>query len=148
MAKPFDTLASDSLRIAGKVPLNANNLVKAVSLAVDEEVVLAMPVDTAKTRSGWAASLIAPHEGEIEPYFPGRHQGIGETANAEAAIQQARNVISQRRPGPGSVYLTNNTPYIGVINSPQVGNAPISTVIATAILKGISRIKVRKLVSK
>lgn len=140
MAKPFASLASDAIRTSGRLVYNVNNHVKAVAIAVHEEEVLAMPVDIGTTRSNWVASLTAPHVGELTAYAPGSHLGIAETANAEGAIQQGRNVIGSRQPGEGSVYLVNNTEYIGRINSPQVNRAPMSLVIADALLRGLSRV--------
>lgn len=145
MAKPFANLASDMLRLSGRLPLNTNNAVKAISAAVHEEEVLAMPVDTARSRSNWVASLHAPFDGELEPYAPGRHLGIAETANAESAIQQGRNVIGSRLPGPGTVYLTNNVEYLDDIHSPQIGFQPISSVVSQALLTGVGRVTIRAL---
>lgn len=104
------------------VKRNMNKLIRTVALAIDQEVVVSTPVDTGRARSNWYATLGAPFEGELEPYFPYPSKTDpskkGEGANAGAAIQQAQYAVFGRQDGQ-AVYITNNTPYIGKLNSEE-----------------------------
>lgn len=145
MARPFANLAEDMLRLSGTLAGNANNAVRGISAAIHEECVLATPVDTGKARSNWVVTLGTPFIGELNPYSPGSHLGIGERANAEAAIQQGRNILGARQPSEGEapVFITNNVDYLDKIRSPQIAFQPMSSVIETAILSGISRVSIK-----
>lgn len=121
---------------ADKIGRNVSTVVRKVALAVDQAVVLATPVDTGRARSNWRVSLGSPPTGVIEPYAPGAKLGIGENANAAAAIAQAAGQVAQRREGQ-DIWISNNVPYIGLLNEGSSRQAPASFV-EQAVAAGVS----------
>lgn len=93
-------------------------------------------VDTGEARSNWRASLGAPLGGTIPPYAPGNKLGIGETANANSAKAQHRQVAARFNVKTNTIiFITNNVPHIGVLND---GTAKISAgnMVAQALQTG------------
>lgn len=112
-------------------------LMKRIALAVDEAVIYGTPVDTGFARSNWIVSLGNPTTGTISPYSPGNKLGIGESPNARGAIAQGRAVIDGFTIGR-VIYIVNNTPYIGVLNSPSTPSRQAAPFfVQTAILAGV-----------
>ena len=124
---------------ANALEIGVNALVKRVALTADQTVVLATPVDTGRARSNWITSINRPSSQTIEPYVPGDKLGIGETANAQAAIDQARTVIETRKSGQ-SIHITNNLEYIGELNDGSSRQAP-ANFVGKAVLAAISAVK-------
>ena len=91
--------------------------VKQISKNVLREVVKATPVDTGAARSNWQVGLNAAPSGPIRPYSPGRHLGRSETSNANAAISIGSAIINAVG-GDGTIYISNNVPYINILNNP------------------------------
>jgi len=120
------TLESFSRRItirAGNLPKAVNQIVRKSALAIDQTIVMATPVDKGRARSNWIVSLGLPVLTEIEPYAPGSKLGIGEAANAAAAIEQAKSTLNNRQPEQ-TIYITNNLDYIEKLNRGSSAQAP------------------------
>ena len=96
-----------------------NRIVKNAATAFGSVVVNRTRVDTGKARSNWRASLGRPISGQArEPFAPGMHLGIGETANAQAVkAQQQANISLYKATLHRSIFFTNRTPYIETLNS-------------------------------
>ncbi len=80
------------------------------------------PVDKGVARSNWRVGVGSPTRSVISAYSPGRHLGIGERANASAAIAAGNAKIDSARPGQGrrfgtSIYINNNVSYIYKLNT-------------------------------
>jgi len=132
-------------KIATDVEVNADKMVRKTVLAVDQAVVLSTPVDKGRARSNWVAELDAPFEGDIEPYAPGDELGLGEAGNAAAAIAQAAAVASAYNGKLNSeVHITNNLPYIQVLNDGSSEQAP-ANFVEEAVIEGVRAIKEAKL---
>ncbi len=117
MARSFNDLPRFIRGMAGRVDAASNKLVKAASKAAGRRAVETTRVDTGKARSNWRAKLNGPAAGVISAYAPGNKLGIGERANATAAIAQQNSVIrtfSVRK--HQSVYISNGVSYIGFLN--------------------------------
>lgn len=108
---------------ASNLPREVNKVVRKAALAIDQTLVLATPVDTGRARSNWIVSLGGSQSETIDPYSPGHLLGLGETANADAAIAQGSGVIARRKPGQ-EVHITNNVEYIGRLNEGWSAQAP------------------------
>jgi hypothetical protein len=131
-------------RSANLMPKSENAHVRAVFLLVDQAVVLATPVDTGRARSNWRASNNAPISTTIAPYAPGNRLGLGEGANAAAAMAQARAAAAARKSGE-TMYITNNLPYIELLNANYSPQAP-SRYVEQAIQAGLVAAAKRKFV--
>lgn len=108
---------------------DVDRVVRSVALAADQAVVFATPVDKGVARSNWRVSVGTPSVGTIGAYSPGDGLGIGEAANAQAAIAQALAAIAARRPGQ-SIFIVNNLPYIQRLNDGSSAQAPAGFVEA------------------
>jgi hypothetical protein len=125
------------IRLRGRdVEKGVNRIVRTVALVVDREVVLGTPVDTGRARSNWIASLGSAVTDVRDPYSPGNKLGIGESNNAEAAMSQAKTIISTRKSGT-DVYISNNVDYIGLLNDGSSAQAPAGFV-QSAIKRGVN----------
>lgn len=101
-------------RLGARIEIGVNNVVKAVAVAVDQTVVTATPVDTGRARSNWIVSLGSPSSVVIPTLGPGA---------LAAAIAQGASVIASRRLKE-SIHITNNLPYIGLLNAGSSRKAP------------------------
>jgi len=86
-------------------------------------LVLATKADTGRARSNWRVGIGAPTSAEIEPYSPYRKgskangQGMGETANAFAAIAAGTARINSVKGVSGvglktAIFVSNNIAYL------------------------------------
>ena len=139
MAKDLGSFKARMNKRADALEAGVNALVKRVGLTADQTVVLATPVDKGRARSNWIVTLNAPNSGTIDPYSPGNLLGIGETANAQAAINQARTVIETRKSGQ-SIHITNNLDYIKPLNEGSSKQAP-ANFVGKAVLTAIHAVK-------
>lgn len=110
---------SKNIRKRGRQVENAGTrFTKAVAKRALRALVTTTPVDTGNARSNWRVGIGASTSAEIPPYAPGKKLGIGETANAGAAISAGIARINSVRGKSGvglttAIYITNNTGYIG-----------------------------------
>ena len=132
-------------KIATDVEVNADKTARKTVLAVDQAVVLSTPVDKGRARSNWVAELDVPFEGELEPYVAGEALGLGEAGNASAALAQAAAVASAYNGNINSeVHITNNLPYIQVLNDGSSDQAP-ANFVEEAVIEGTRAVKDAKL---
>jgi hypothetical protein len=108
---------------ADNVVREANRTKRLAALAVDQTLVMGTPVDTGRARSNWIVSLGEPSKEIIEPYDPTTKGGIGETANAKAALEQGKEAINKSRPEE-AINITNNVEYIESLNEGHSAQAP------------------------
>lgn len=115
---------------ASRIENNSVKLVKKTSKRALRNLVLGTPVDKGVARSNWRVSLGAPTRAVIPAYSPGRHLGIGERANARAAIAAGNATIDRLRAGPtrrgagSAVYISNNIPYLDRLRAGYSGQQP------------------------
>lgn len=100
----------------------------------------ATPVDTGQARSNWRVSLVNRTFAVIPPYAPGVNLGRGERANARAALAAGIAEINKLRAGPSrrgagsAVFITNNVPYIELLNSGSSKQHPGGFVEGAALI--------------
>lgn len=116
---------SSTIRKRGSQIENAGTrVVKAIAKRSLRALVNATPVDTGRARSNWRVGVGQPTRSEIEPYAPGKKLGIGERANARAAIAaglaRINTVSGVSGRGGGlktGIFISNNTKYIGNLSN-------------------------------
>lgn len=113
--------------VGDRIVRNTNQSVRRVALAVDQALVMGTPVDKGIARSNWRVGLGQAPEGTLPAYAPGEKLGIGESANASAAMAHAQEMISRRQPGQ-DIYIVNNVHYIGKLNEGSSAQAPANFV--------------------
>lgn len=148
MAETFEDLQKRLGKIGAVVEENADKTVRKAVIVIDQVVVMATPVDQGRARSNWIASLDKPTLEPIEAYSPGDALGIGEGANAQAAMNQAQGVAAQYDGAKNSeVHITNNLPYIGVLNDGSSAQAPAGF-IQEAVAKGVGAVRGARLLKE
>ena len=126
-----------------RVEREAADLKSEVALVVDQNLVLSTPVDEGTARSNWVVSIGSPSLKTIQAYSPGNDLGIGEGANANAAIQQAQAALSSNVLN-ADIFISNNLPYIMKLNDGYSAQAPAG-MIERAIQSGLRLIEKRRL---
>lgn len=104
-------------------------LTKRVAKVALRALVYGTPVDKGVARSNWRASIGNPTRSVIGAYSPGAKLGIGESANASAAIAAGIQQINRLRVGSKfgtgqagqALYITNSIPYLDKLRS---GSSP------------------------
>lgn len=144
----FDSLGTRLGKLGAVVEENADRTVRKAVLAVDQTVVMATPVDRGRARSNWIAALDAPVTEPREAYQPGEDLGLGEAANAQAAMDQAAGIAAQYDGSRNSeVHITNNLPYIGALNNGHSAQAP-ADFVQEAVTKGVAAVRGARLLKE
>jgi hypothetical protein len=132
---------SQNIRKRGSnIENNAARLVRRTARSTLKLLVYHTPVDKGVARSNWRVTIGNQATAKIPAYFPGRHLGLSERANANAAIATGFAKIDQLRPGRGNplgsaLYIRNNVPYIERLNagySAQAGAGWVNDAVANA----------------
>ncbi len=120
---------SKNMKKRGRQVVNSETrIVKAAAVRALRAVAFATPGDTGEARSNWRIGIGAPTRAVIPPYAPGKNIGTSERANAGAAIAAGNaRIASVSATSAGlktSIYLTNSTRHIGLLNSGSSAQAP------------------------
>jgi hypothetical protein len=107
----FDQFSRYMRRVITGIVDRSDLLTRRVATTALEDLVRGTPVDKGVARSNWRVTLNAPSTTVIPAYAPGRKLGIGETANASAAIGAGRAVIARAREG-STIHISNSIPYL------------------------------------
>ena len=121
---------SKNIRRRGRqVENSASRIVRQTASTYLRTVVKATPVDKGVARSNWRVGIGAPTRSVIGAYAPGKKLGIGESANASAAINAGLTRIASARGVSGvglktAIYISNNVKYIEKLNDGSSTQAP------------------------
>ncbi len=128
------TLAQFSQNIrkrSSQIENAGSRVVRATSKRALKVLVRSTPVDEGVARSNWRVGLGAAPTAIIDAYSPGKNLGIGEKANASAAIAAGFARINSVRGVSGrggglqvAVIISNNVPYIEKLNNGSSKQAP------------------------
>lgn len=110
----------DLRRFAEKARMNADQVVRKVTLDIARGVVLRTPVDTGRARSNWQFGDGQVPTGEVGAADP----------NGTATIAQLATQIDRTKAG-GVTYLANNLPYILPLEYGYSQQAPAGMVRTT-----------------
>lgn len=83
-----------------------------IALEVFRRVILKTPVDTGRARGNWFTTVGGP-SAEITNY---------KSPTGNSRINDASKACHLWQPVQGSIFLTNNLPYIGVLENGRIGN--------------------------
>lgn len=148
----FANLAEAMDRFNEALNQEAENRMRSTGKVALRTVVRRTPVDTAKARSNWIVTNNRPTRRQRPgPFRPRSRAGIGERANANAAIQAGDRVIDSFRLGKftilGSktIFIQNNTDYIETLDNGFSSQAPagFSDLAVQAALKEANRFRVK-----
>jgi hypothetical protein len=141
-------------KLGSRIENNSAALTKRVAKRTLQSLVEGTPVDKGVARSNWRTSLGNPTRSVIPAFSPGRHLGIGERANARAAIQAGFATINQLRVGAkrgtgqagSAVYITNAIPYLDRLRSGYSSQQP-NDWVQVALLEAQAEIASTRLLS-
>lgn len=143
----MSTGADFKLRItlrATEMEKSVEKVVRKTALTIDQLLVKATPVDTGQAKSNWLVSLDHPRRETISPYSPGK-AGRTKRANESAAIQQGKAAVANYKSGVNSeIWIANNLPYIGLLNTGTHSTQADPNFVQTAVLSGVQYIKSQK----
>jgi hypothetical protein len=127
-------------KLADLIVKNVDVGFKATAIAVDQTVVIATPVDTGRARSNWRVQSGEPNTA-VRPAFVAGKDGSTLGENTNAAISEGKAIIAADR--TGTIYISNNLPYIGPLNDGSSAQAPAGFVerAVQSGLQVVSRIK-------
>lgn len=123
-------------RLSRVIPVNVKRGLKETVLVIDQVLVTSTPVDTGRARANWVVGL-GPSTQAIDAYFPGKG-GATAAANAEAALQQARDFLDGA--DVSVIYISNNLEYIQYLNEGSSAQAPAGFIEA-AVDAGVAHVK-------
>ena len=99
--------------VARKFGENHDIRVRRAAIAADQVAILATPVDTGRARGNWRVGI------------GGRPTGFDPNdTDANAALAQGQSAIETWKSGEGSIYITNNVPYIVPLDEGSSAQAP------------------------
>jgi len=131
-SRSFDEFGKRIEILAENIEGNVLKTIKRAAMAADQAAVTLTPVDTGLAKVNWLTTVGAPATGTVET------PGAGE---AEAqALEQGRRTIGDYRLGQGGIFITNNLPYIGLLDQGSSTQRPEGMTDA-AILAALHRFK-------
>jgi hypothetical protein len=101
---------ADLEAFARKAGLRTDVVCRKIALDVFGRVIMRTPVDTGRARGAWQTTIGAPAEGNRSP----RRREAG-------AIADMHRRVREWNPEETAIFLTNNLPYIGVLENGRVG---------------------------
>ena len=116
-------------RRARQVETGASRILRVTALTVNQTVILATPVDTGHARANWQIGIDAPITEEIDEDDEG---GLTTVARNASIIRSA----TPRK----AIVLSNNVPYINLLNEGSSSQAP-AQFVQLAILDAINAVK-------
>jgi len=107
-------------QFAKRLVIRGNQLVKSIerivrkaALTADQVAVLATLVDTGRARGNWLPSIGSPQKG-----------GGSLDKNGAPTINKARQVVKGYKIGGNGIFITNNVPYILILENGTATRAP------------------------
>lgn len=119
--------ATEITGLANAIPRNIARMQREMALAVVEHVANSTPVDTGQASGNWKTSIGGPDTS----FTPGPSSPI-------QSYQDAHRVLGSLAMGQ-DVHITNNVPYIALLNNGYSNQAP-SLFVETSIVSAIAQL--------
>ena len=110
-----------------------NRQIVGLTLRVHKHLTIDTPLDVGWARANWVPQLTAPYRVNLLGLDPDSGMAASQRANAQAALTA---IATSYRMELGSIFLSNNVPYIGRLNdghSPQAPPGYVQVSIQTAV---------------
>lgn len=134
---PFDQMPKVVDSWAKGVQEGMDAAVKSVVEAGLDVIADQTPVDTTRAVSNWQVTVGGPANGEVSPHVPGSVGGSG--ASAARSITKGRGKAAMAAyKGAKAAYITNNVPYISVLEYGDAKHRP-----SGMVAKGLQAMGVR-----
>jgi hypothetical protein len=122
---------ADKVKAASEnVATKTSTLVKATASVVGETLIELTPVDTGRARTNWRASLDTPFE---QLLYPSPQRPPSPEVAKQEALTDLKRTIDQYKDYNWSIHLTNNVPYIVLLNSGSSAQAPAGFIEASVL---------------
>ena len=108
-------LARDLHILASELPEKANEVVRVFAIEALNNLILATPVDTGRARSNWFVNANNPDS------------SVSQNTDFNSNMSTQVGKLSKLQ-GFESVWISNNLPYIGVLNDGHSQQAPVGFV--------------------
>lgn len=131
----FDLLAPAIRKLRKDIPERVAEATNEVAIVFLESVIRFTPVDTTKALSNWQVSLNEATEGVIGARVPGV-AGSTKAASAAEAVAAGRRELRNRRVGI-EIHISNNAPYIDLLNDGSISEQPGNFVAKARVLTEI-----------
>ena len=116
-----NTFSIDLARFAKRANVEMKLVVQKISMEAFKRIILRTPVDTGRARANWGCTIGTPRIAiQVE----------SEDKSGSGAIAAMTGTV-QQFPGDGSVFLTNNVPYIFELENGSSKQMPSGMVKAT-----------------
>lgn len=130
--------------VAAGVESNANTMMRKTVITVASAVALRTPVDTGRARANWQTQIGSAAGGIVGGFTKGKDGSTGAAAAAQA-INNAVTTMNGYKKGGVDVFISNNLPYIDVLNKGSSQQAPAGF-IQSAIDAGLRAIRKSRLI--
>lgn len=134
---PFDQMPKVVDTFAKGIEAGMDAAVKAVVEAGVEVIADQTPVDTTRAVSNWQVTIGGPAGGEVPPHVPGSVGGSGASAARSVTKSRGRTAMAAYK-GAKAAYITNNVPYIGVLEYGDAKHRP-----SGMVAKGLQAMRLR-----
>lgn len=134
---PFSQMPSVTKSWADAVQAGMDAAVKSIVEVGVETIADQTPVDTTRAVSNWLVTINAPAGGEAPPHVKGSVGGSGAAAARAVTKNRARSAIAGYK-GAKAAYITNNVPYIGVLEYGDAKHRP-----SGMVAKGLQAMRLR-----
>lgn len=128
--------------VVGDLEKVTEKIVKKIALDVTANLKDTTPVDTGWARANWIPSVSAPAVGDETPV--GRAARAAKVDSALSRQTTGEAQIAGYRLSMGSVYITNNVPYITLLNMGSSAKAPpgfVQAAIKKAVIQDLGRVR-------
>lgn len=113
----------------------ATEAVQSCAVAVATELVESTPIDTGRAISNWDAAVGNKTQGYVQAKVPGKKGSSRGASVAEAISRMTAKIRGYQAGKTASINITNNAPYIGLLNAGSSTQAPAGF-IEKAIQRG------------
>lgn len=128
------------LRVIDTLEGWTSEIVRRIAVEVTAELIERTPVDTGWARANWVPNIAFPYEGTPVSVMSreDRTAGLG-NAQGQQSAGVATLVAGQYTIERGPVFISNNVPYVTILNTGSSSQAP-SGFIQLAIEQGIRNV--------
>lgn len=139
MARNLLSLSKRMQRIKRAIPEEVHRVKKEVAEAVATDLIRVTPVDVTEALSNWQVGINSPPSFPLPAIYPGK-AGDTESASEQAAIEHAKRVLLDSRPGE-KLYVSNLAGHIVYLNDGSSAQEPAGFVHRAVI---VGRVVLRK----
>lgn len=129
-------LATRMQSMPSKIQDGVDRIVKRLATNIATSLIEETPVDTSMALSNWQVTDAAPAPTLLPPYFMGERGSTAGRSRKAAILFAKKNSASHI--SMSTLYITNNTPYIGDLNEGTSPQAPAGFVNSIVEMHALS----------